>query len=76
MPFTSLNCFPRACGRRAWAFCYNVARYIAAAAPYTFGVLSAMFSIQWAATIVASVFLLGFVVLIFAPETRGKPLPE
>jgi len=68
--------FPTRLRATGVGFCYNVARYIAAAAPYTFGVLSAMFSIQWAATIVASVFLLGFVVLMFAPETRGKPLPE
>ncbi len=68
--------FPTRLRATGVGFCYNVARYIAAAAPYTFGVLSAAFNIQWAATIVASVFLLGFVVLIFAPETRGKPLPE
>lgn len=68
--------FPTRLRATGVGFCYNVARYIAAAAPYTFGVLSAAFNIQWAATIVASVFLLGFVVLLFAPETRGKPLPE
>ncbi len=68
--------FPTRLRATGVGFCYNVARYIAAAAPYTFGVLSAAFNIQWAATIVASVFLLGFGVLLFAPETRGKPLPE
>lgn len=68
--------FPTRLRATGVGFCYNVARYIAAATPYTFGVLSAAFNIQWAATIVASVFLLGFGVLLFAPETRGKPLPE
>jgi MFS family permease len=57
-------------------FCYNVARYLAIAGPYTLGVLKAQVGIAWAATIVSSVFLLGLLALPWAPETRGKPLPE
>jgi hypothetical protein len=38
--------------------------------------LTAAYSIQWAATILSGVFLLGFLVLAFAPETKGKRLPE
>jgi MFS family permease len=57
-------------------FCYNVARYISAGGPWIFGSLAAMHGIRWAATMVASVYLLGLIALPFAPETKGKPLPE
>jgi MFS family permease len=57
-------------------FCYNVARYLAIAGPYTLGVLKARVGMAWAATIVSSVFLLGLLALPWAPETKGKPLPE
>ncbi|MDH7568426.1 MAG: MFS transporter [Armatimonadota bacterium] len=57
-------------------FCYNTARYIAAVAPMLFGRLSGLYGIQWAATIVSVVFVLGLLILPFAEETRGKPLPE
>ncbi|HKB35586.1 MAG TPA: MFS transporter [Gemmataceae bacterium] len=73
-------------------FCYNVARYLAAAlifaaAPLAgwFGglgltVLSDLGSVdsgfRYASISVASVFLLGLLILPFAPETKGKPLPE
>jgi MFS family permease len=57
-------------------FCYNVARYLAIAGPYTFGKLRGIYSIQQAALIVSSVFLLGVLALRWAPETKGQPLPE
>lgn len=57
-------------------FCYNVARYLAAAGPYTFGALRGAFGIQWAATLLSGVFVLGLAVLPFARETKGQPLPE
>lgn len=57
-------------------FCYNVARYLAIAGPYTFGRLRAAFGIREAGTILSSVFVLGLLILPFARETKGKPLPE
>lgn len=73
-------------------FCYNVARYLAAAflfmsAPLAgmfggFGltILSSMGSVdsgfRYASICLATVFLLGLFILPFAPETKGKPLPE
>jgi MFS family permease len=68
--------FPTRLRATGTGFSYNVARYIAAIAPWTFGTLRALYGIQWAATIISLVFLLGFVVLRYAPETKGKPLPE
>ncbi|MCS7064917.1 MAG: MFS transporter [Fimbriimonadales bacterium] len=67
--------FPTRLRATGVGFCYNVARYLAAAAPYTFGALTAHYSIEWAATILSGVFLLGLLILLTAPETKDKPLP-
>lgn len=65
-------------------FCYNFARILAAAAPFALGKLATNFAdpndathgLRVAASIVAFVYVLGFIGLSFAPETKGKPLPE
>jgi MFS family permease len=73
-------------------FCYNVARYIAAAGPYVLGNLVTLYGgwsptlfsrhggidspFRYAAVTVAMVYVIGLVVLPFAPETKGNPLPE
>ncbi|WP_395094140.1 MFS transporter [Armatimonas sp.] len=65
-------------------FCYNCARLLAAAAPFALGGLAKAFNstadpaygFRIAAAIVASIYIFGFIGLAFAPETRGKPLPE
>ncbi|MCL4217126.1 MAG: MFS transporter [Candidatus Hydrogenedentes bacterium] len=69
--------FPTRLRATGTGFCYNVARYVAIGGPWLFGVLTARFDIAMAATLVSFVFLLGlFVVLPFARETKGQPLPE
>jgi len=58
-------------------FCYNTVRYLAAPTPILMGWLSyQLSSIRTAATIMASIYLVGAIALIWAPETKGKPLPE
>jgi MFS family permease len=65
-------------------FCYNCARLLAAAAPFALGGLAKAYNdpsdpahgFRIAAAIVASIYIFGFVGLAFAPETKGKPLPE
>ena len=64
-------------------FCYNVGRIIAALGPFTLGHLTKLFSsagfsspFRSAAMSLASVYLVGVFLMPFAPETRGKPLPE
>jgi MFS family permease len=57
-------------------FCYNTVRYLAAPAPILFGYLATMMSFRTAAIMMATIYLVGMVALIWAPETKGKPLPE
>jgi len=64
-------------------FCYNTVRYLAAAFPPMLMYLNAMLVTQGveepfrkAATYLSVVFALGLVALIWAPETKGQPLPE
>jgi hypothetical protein len=65
-------------------FCYNCARILAAAAPFALGKFAAQFAdpadpahgFRMAATIVSFIYVTGIIGLFFAPETRGKPLPE
>lgn len=57
-------------------FCYNTVRYVAAPAPILLGYLSTLLSFRTAAVVMSSVYLIGLVALIWAPETKGKPLPE
>lgn len=65
-------------------FCYNTVRYLAAPAPTLMGQLSYLLKDHYgvaepfrvAAVIMCSVYVVGIVALIWAPETKGKPLPE
>lgn len=64
-------------------FCYNTVRYLAAVFPPMLMYLNLLLIEQHvdepfrrAATILSAIFLLGLVALIWAPETKGKPLPE
>jgi len=57
-------------------FCYNTVRYLAAPFPYLLGQLSGVLSFRTAAIAMSSIYLPGAVALIWAPETKGKPLPE
>jgi hypothetical protein len=64
-------------------FCYNTVRYLAALFPPMLAGLNTLLLEQHinepfrkSATILSFIFLLGLVALIWAPETKGKPLPE
>ncbi|HTQ29994.1 MAG TPA: MFS transporter, partial [Opitutaceae bacterium] len=64
-------------------FCYNTVRYLAAAFPLMLGRLNEFFlqhgvsePFRKSATVLSFVFVLGLVALIWAPETKNKPLPE
>jgi MFS family permease len=74
--------FPTRLRSTGTSFCYNGARFLAATGPTALGLLtSRVFSGQpepfrYAGMTMCSVFVLGLLVLPFAPETRGQPLPE
>jgi MFS family permease len=57
-------------------FCYNTVRYLAAPAPILLGYLSTLLSFRTAAVLMSSIYAVGMVALLWAPETKGKPLPE
>lgn len=64
-------------------FCYNVGRYITAPAPFLIGYLTTFLMDQgidqpfrMAAVMMTSIYLVGMIALIWAPETKGQPLPE
>lgn len=58
-------------------FCFNAGRVFASAGPFLTGWLTAaMGSVGYAVSAVGLIYVVGLLVLPFAPETRGRPLPE
>jgi MFS family permease len=57
-------------------FCYNTVRYLAAPFPTLMGYLSSVMPFRTTAILMSSVYLIGLIALLWAPETKGKPLPE
>jgi MFS family permease len=76
--------FPTRLRSTGTSFCYNVARFLAAAGPTALGLLTSRVyaghpdpePMRYAGVTMCAVFLVGLAVLPFAPETRGQPLPE
>ncbi len=58
-------------------FCFNAGRVLAAVGPFLTGYLEqSLGSLGRAASAIALIYLAGLLILPFAPETRGRPLPE
>jgi MFS family permease len=58
-------------------FCFNAGRVLASSGPFLTGFLvRELGSFGRAASAIALIYLVGLLLLPFAPETRGKPLPE
>ena len=84
--------FPTRLRSTGTSFCYNVGRLVAAVGPFTLGYLTSNvfkgYSVispgvtddslpyRYAGVVMCSFFLIGLLALPFAPETKGKPLPE
>src|SRR5258708_13983218 len=74
--------FPTRLRSTATSFCYNAGRLAAAAGPVTLRHLTQdVFGgyaepMRYAGVTMSLVFLVGLAALPFAPETKGKPLPE
>jgi MFS family permease len=79
--------FPTHLRSTGTSFCYNVGRFVAALGPTLLGLLIGMYSgfvatggeaapLRYAGLTMCGIFVMGLLVLPFAPETKGKPLPE
>jgi MFS family permease len=76
--------FPTRLRSTGTSFCYNVARFLAASGPLALGLLTSQVyggypdpqPMRYAGVTMCAIFLLGLIILPFAPETKGKPLPE
>ena len=75
--------FPTRLRSTGTSFCYNVGRLVAAVGPLTPGPADQQGvygdypkPMRYAGVTMCIVFLIGLVALPFAPETKGKPLPE
>jgi len=58
-------------------FCFNAGRVFASVGPFMTGWLTAATgSVGYAVSLIGLIYVVGLLVLPFAPETRGRPLPE
>jgi MFS family permease len=87
MGFATLSCFagysiyfpeifPTRLRGTGVGFCYNTVRYLAAPFPFMLGWLSTLMPFRQVAIIMSGIYLVGILALFWAPETKGKPLPE
>ena len=76
MPVWLPELFPTRIRATGMALAFNAPRFIAVLGPFIAGNLIVYFGgFGYAATIVASIYLLGLAAAPFLPETRGQPLP-
>ncbi len=76
--------FPTRLRSTGTSFCYNVGRLVAAIGPLTLGAIQSSLmqdygeipARRYAGVAMCAVFFIGLLALPFAPETKGKPLPE
>ena len=87
MGFATLSCFagysiyfpeifPTRLRGTGVGFCYNTVRYLAAPFPFLLGWLSTLMPFRTVAVVMSSIYLIGIIALLWAPETKGQPLPE
>lgn len=76
--------FPSSLRSTGTSFCYNLGRFAAAAGSFfsylltqnVFGHHPAPMPYRYSAMVMCSIFLVGLITVIWAPETKGQPLPE
>jgi MFS family permease len=74
--------FPTHLRSTGTSFCYNVGRFVAAVGPALLGWLTGTVyadtasPLRFAGLTMCGIFVLGLLVLPFAPETKDRPLPE
>src|SRR5438046_6021120 len=76
MPVWLPELFPTRIRATGAAFSFNAPRFVAFLGPLFAGTLIVQFGgYSHAALIISSIYVLGFCVAPFLPETKGKPLP-
>jgi MFS family permease len=69
--------FPTRLRATGAGFCFNIGRVIASTGPLLTGLLvAALGSYGYAASAIGLIYVVGLLILLAAPETRGRPLPE
>ena len=78
--------FPTRLRSTGTSFCYNVGRYVVAVGVLFQGTLTSWLAgfgggdkalpLRYAGVLMCTVFVFGLLALPFAPETKGRPLPE
>ena len=69
--------FPTVIRATGAGFCFNAGRILAATGPFLTGYLvSVLGSFGRAASAISLIYLVGLFILIFAPETHGRSLPD
>ncbi len=68
--------FPNHLRATGTGFCFNGGRLLAAPILFLSGELKQSIPLRQAICLLASLFLVGLVLLLFLPETKGQPLPE
>jgi hypothetical protein len=76
--------FPSRLRSTGTSFCYNLGRFAAAVGSFSSAELTKHYAksfasplpFRYSAMTMCVIFLVGIVTLFFAPETKGKPLPE
>jgi MFS family permease len=73
--------FPTSLRSTGTSFCYNVGRFVAASGPTVLGLLTSRVyagsaePMRYAGLTMCTIFLVALIVLPFAKETKGQPLP-
>jgi MFS family permease len=68
--------FPNHLRATGAGFCFNGGRLVAAPMMWVSGTLKEHYDLRLAVTMLGALFLVGAFLLLFLPETKGKPLPE
>jgi MFS family permease len=68
--------FPNHLRATGTGMCFNGGRLLAAPLLFLSGSIKSSMDLRLALTMLAGLYLLAVVFLVFLPETRGKPLPE
>jgi MFS family permease len=68
--------FPTRLRATGSSFCFNLGRVLAAGLMLVRGLLGAQFDLRRAVAAMTGLFVVGIALLVLAPETRGRSLPE